>query len=88
VKKPLQVPNRSQRHRNQRSAPVGLKRRRPQRVKKTAAGAEPESKAPEPKKRTRRTKAEAAPASEETAAGAEPESKAPEPKKRTRRTKA
>jgi len=63
--------------------------KRPEPVsEETAAGAEPESKAPEPKKRTRRTKAEAAPASEETAAGAEPESKAPEPKKRTRRTKA
>ena len=52
------------------------------------AGAEKEPKAQEPRKRTRRTKAEATPASEETAAGAEPESKAQEPRKRTRRTKA
>jgi FKBP-type peptidyl-prolyl cis-trans isomerase 2 len=64
---------------HKRSEPVG---------EETVAAAEPESKAPEPRKRTRRTKAEAAPASEETVAAAEPESKAPEPRKRTRRTKA
>jgi len=86
VKKPLQVPNRSQSTGTKEAPPVGLKRSGPA-SEETAAGAEPESKAPEPKKRTRRTKAEAAqrvkkPLQVRTGV------KAPEPKKRTRRTKA